>query len=101
MGRYRISRSITVNATHCTKAETIATDLGFTNVKPGDWIINGEEGETYILSNEFFQRTFAPAEEQSSSRQTLETHPSLCRTRLDMRRHRPPRPARKRSLPMH
>ena len=69
MGLFRIFRPITVDAKQCTKAGTIATDLGFSNVKPGDWIIRGEDGESYILNNEFFQRTFAPAEEQPLSRQ--------------------------------
>jgi hypothetical protein len=65
MGLFRTFRPITVDARQSTKAETIATDLGFTNINPGDWVIRGEGGESYILSNEFFQRTFAPGVELS------------------------------------
>jgi len=67
MGLFRLSRPITVDARQCTRSETIATDLGFTNAKTGDWVIGGENGESYILNNEFFQRTFAPVEEQQLS----------------------------------
>ena len=62
MGLYRLFRPLTVDAVQCIEAGTIATDFGFTDVKRGDWIICGEDGENYILDNEFFQRTFAPAE---------------------------------------
>jgi len=64
MGLFRIFRPITVDARQCTRAETIATDIGFTNVNPGDWVIRGEGDESYILKNDFFQRTFAPVEVQ-------------------------------------
>jgi hypothetical protein len=70
MGLFRISRSITVDARQCTRAETVATDLGFTNVRPGDWVIRGEDGESYILNDDFFQRTFAPAEERQLRRKS-------------------------------
>jgi len=70
MGLFRIFRPITVDARQCTRAETIATDLGFINVKPGDWVIRGEDGESYILNNDFFKRTFAPAEERQLNRKS-------------------------------
>ncbi len=70
MGLFRISRPITVDARQSVKAETIATDLGFTNVNPGDWVIRGEGGESYILSNDFFQRTFAPVDVRPLSRES-------------------------------
>jgi hypothetical protein len=63
MGLFRIFRPITVEAKQCTRAETIATDIGFTNVNAGDWVIRGEGGESYILNNDFFQRTFTQVEE--------------------------------------
>jgi hypothetical protein len=69
MGLFRSSRTITVDARQCTKAETIAADLGFSNTKPGDWVIRGEDGESYILNNESFQRTFAPVKEQRLTRE--------------------------------
>jgi hypothetical protein len=40
--------------------ETIATETGFRSVSKGDWIVNGENGETYVVDNAFFQRTFTP-----------------------------------------
>jgi hypothetical protein len=59
MGIYRTSRPMIVDAVQCTTdAKTIATDLGFINVKRGDWVICGEGGECYIVDDAFFQRTF-------------------------------------------
>jgi hypothetical protein len=54
----RTCRPLLVDATQCKEAKTIATDLGFSNVKPGDWIIRGEDGECYVVDDVFFQRTF-------------------------------------------
>jgi hypothetical protein len=70
MGLFRTFRPIKVDARQSTKAETIATDLGFANVSPGDWVIRGEGGESYILNNDVFQRTFTPVEERHLSRES-------------------------------
>jgi hypothetical protein len=87
MGLFRTFRPISVEARQSTKAETIATDLGFTNVNPGDWVIRGEGGESYILNNDFFQRTFTPIEEQQlspESRGSLEQrYPVIAKTVLN------------------
>ena len=40
--------------------EKIATDTGFCGVSKGDWIVKGENGETYVVDDAFFQRTFTP-----------------------------------------
>jgi hypothetical protein len=120
MGLFRILRPITVNARQCTQAGTIATDLGFANVKPGDWIISGEDGESYILDNEFFQRTFAPIEEQPEEQplacespgtpdpiylrsRTSHPHPfqPIAAPRVPGRRRHHPRSGRRPSLPTH
>jgi hypothetical protein len=69
MGLFRICRPITVDARQSSEAGTIATDLGFIHVKRGDWIIRGEDNESYILNDEFFQRTFAPVKEEQLSRE--------------------------------
>jgi hypothetical protein len=37
------------------QSKTIVTDLGFLNVKPGDWVVWGESGESYIVDAEYFQ----------------------------------------------
>jgi hypothetical protein len=29
-------------------------------VAKGDWIVKGENGETYVVDDTFFQRTFTP-----------------------------------------
>jgi hypothetical protein len=29
-------------------------------VSKGDWIVKGENGETYVVDDAFFQRTFTP-----------------------------------------
>jgi hypothetical protein len=52
-----------VDALQVTQSKTIATDLGFINVKPGEWVVCGEGGETYIVDDGYFQRTFVPARE--------------------------------------
>lgn len=67
MGSFRIFRPITIDARQCRKAETIATDLGFAYLMPGDWLIQGEDGERYILSDDFFHRTFEPVDESRLS----------------------------------
>jgi hypothetical protein len=58
MGLFRTSRAMTVAARQFTEAATIATDLGFVNVKRGEWVVNGENGECYVVDDAFFQRTF-------------------------------------------
>lgn len=63
MPKYRTSRPMVVDALQCNQSKTIATDLGFVNVKPGDWVVCGEAGETYIVDDEYFQRAFVPAQE--------------------------------------
>ena len=60
MSTFRTRRPLLVNATQCTKATTIFTDFGHRKAYPGDWIIEGENHERYIVDNTFFQRTFAP-----------------------------------------
>ena len=113
MGLYRNCRPIAVDAKQCTEAGTIATDLGFSNVERGEWIIRGEDGESYILNNEAFQRTFAPVEERQLSRESRGApdlisqpfsnsswHPRGRRVR-GRRTHRSFRAARRRDVPMH
>ena len=37
----------------------IQTDTGQRKALPGDWIVEWENKERYIVDNSFFQRTFA------------------------------------------
>jgi hypothetical protein len=60
MSAFRTVRPLLVDATQCESAKTIATDTGFCNVSKGDWIVKGENGETYVVDDTFFQRTFMP-----------------------------------------
>ena len=60
MSTFRTLRPLIVDATQCEHPETIATQTGFRSVSKGDWIVNGENGETYVVDNAFFQRTFTP-----------------------------------------
>jgi len=112
MGLFKNCRPITVDARQCIEAGTIATDLGFCNIERGDWIIRGEDGESYILNDEAFQRTFAPVEEREWSRESRGApesigqpfsnsswHPAGRRVR-GRRTHRSFHAARKRDLPM-
>jgi hypothetical protein len=57
---FRTVRPLIVDATQCTQSQTIAADIGFCNVTKGDWIVKGENGETYVVDDAFFQRTFTP-----------------------------------------
>ena len=74
MSTFRTLRPLVVDATQCEHAKTIATDTGFCNVSKGDWIVKGENGETYVVDDAFFQRTFTP----------LQTYP------WELPRRRPP-----------
>jgi hypothetical protein len=49
-----------VDAEQCGQARTIITDTGFRHVRKGEWIVNGEDGECYVVDDAFFQRTFQP-----------------------------------------
>jgi len=60
MSTFRTLRPLVVDATQCEHSKTIATDIGFCNVSKGDWIVKGENGETYVVDDAFFQRTFTP-----------------------------------------
>jgi hypothetical protein len=61
MDTYRTQRPLLVKATQCTQSGSAATDLlGKRQVRPGDWIIEGENQERYVVDDAFFQRTFAP-----------------------------------------
>ena len=71
VGIYRSFRPLVVDAIQCKEAKTITTDLGFINVKQGEWVISGEGGETYIVDDAFFQRTFVPVQENQQWRQRL------------------------------
>jgi hypothetical protein len=60
MNTFRTRRPLLVNATQCLHPTLILTDSGQRKAYPGDWIIEGENHERYIVDNTFFQRTFAP-----------------------------------------
>jgi hypothetical protein len=60
MSAFRTLRPLVVDATQCEESTTIATDSGLCKVSKGDWIVRGENGETYAVDNAFFHRTFTP-----------------------------------------
>jgi hypothetical protein len=60
MQTFRTRRPLLVNATQCSHTTVILTDVGQRKAFPGDWIIEGENRERYIVDNAFFQRTFSP-----------------------------------------
>ena len=72
MSTFRTLRPLLVDATRCEHPETNATDTGFRSVSKGDWIVNGENGETYVVDNAFFQRTFTPLQTYSRKPETEE-----------------------------
>lgn len=63
MSVFRTKRPLLVDATQCPVPTTITTDTGFRHVESGDWIIHGEDGETYVVDNAYFQRTYVPVAE--------------------------------------
>lgn len=58
MNTFRTRRPLLIKASQCTHDALILTDLGKRQVHTGDWIIEGENHEQYIVDNAFFQRTF-------------------------------------------
>jgi hypothetical protein len=50
MGTYRASRTLIVDAVQSAEAKTIASDLGFINVRQGDWSYAEKGGECYIVN---------------------------------------------------
>ena len=72
MSTFRTLRPLVVDATQCEHGKTIATDTGFCNVSKGDWIVKGENGETYVVDDAFFQRTFTPLQTYPWETQTEE-----------------------------
>jgi hypothetical protein len=60
---FRTLRPLLVDARQCKVSETVVTSSGFCDASSGDWIVRGENGETYVVDNAFFHRTFAPIPE--------------------------------------
>ena len=60
METFRTCRPLLVKAKQCDHPTLIFTDDGERQVHPGDWIIEGENHERYVVDNAFFQRTFSP-----------------------------------------
>lgn len=60
MNTFRTRRPLLVKAKQCSQPTSIFTDAGERQVHPGDWIIEGENHECYVVDNTFFQRTFSP-----------------------------------------
>ena len=67
MKTFRTRRPLLVKATQCCHPTTLFTGTGERKAGtgerkalPGDWIIEGENSERYIVDNTFIQRTFAP-----------------------------------------
>ena len=54
MNSFRTRRPLLVNATQCLHHTLILTDAGKRQAYPGDWIIEGENRERYIVDNTFF-----------------------------------------------
>ncbi len=58
MNTFRTRRPLLVNATQCLHPTLIHTDSGQRRAYPGDWIIEGENHERYIVDNTFFTPTW-------------------------------------------
>jgi hypothetical protein len=58
MNTFRTCRPLLIKARQCTYDAWIVTDFGKRQVRIGDWIIEGENHEQYVVDNAFFQRTF-------------------------------------------
>ncbi len=58
MSTFRTLRPLIVDATQCDGSELMFTGIDGRSSSKGDWIVKGENGETYVVDNAFFQRTF-------------------------------------------
>jgi hypothetical protein len=58
MAAFRSIRPLLVDATQAEQSTTVSTPTGPCTVAKGDWIVTGENAETYVVDNPFFQRTF-------------------------------------------
>jgi hypothetical protein len=58
MNTFRTRRPLLIKASQCTHDAWIVTDLGKCQVRIGDWIVEGENHERYVVDDAFFQRTF-------------------------------------------
>jgi hypothetical protein len=58
MAAFRSIRPLLVDATQAEESTTVSTPTGLCTVAKGDWMVTGENGETYVVDNPFFQRTF-------------------------------------------
>ena len=72
MATFRTLRPLIVDAKQCERSETITVDTGVCSVLKGDWIVKGENGETYVVDDAFFHRTFTPLQTYPGTRQTEE-----------------------------
>jgi len=61
MSAFRTCRPLLVDANQASEPSTIATDLGFVNVKRGEWIVRGEDGETYVVDDAFSSALSSPS----------------------------------------
>lgn len=55
---FRTRRPLLIKARQCTHDAWIVTDFGKHQVHSGDWIVEGENHEQYVVDDAFFQRTF-------------------------------------------
>jgi hypothetical protein len=69
---FRTVRPLLVDATQAEQSTTVCTRTGVYTVAKGDWIVTGENGETYLVDNPFFQRTFMRLETDPWQQQTNE-----------------------------
>lgn len=53
MGTYRTFRHLVVEAVQSVEAKTITTDLGFINVRPGEWVIAEKQESATSLTTHF------------------------------------------------
>ena len=60
MSTFRTLRPLIVDATQCDGSEKTFTGADGRIASKGDWIVRGENGETYVVDDTFFQRTFTP-----------------------------------------
>ena len=58
MNTFRTCRPLLIKARQCTYDAWIVTDFGKRQVRIGDWIIEGENREQYVVDDAFFRRTF-------------------------------------------
>jgi hypothetical protein len=58
MSTFRTIRPLIVDAFQCESTGTLTAHSTLGTVLKGQWVVKGENGESYVVDDSFFKRTF-------------------------------------------